>query len=166
MNNNIQLSKAIYIATKIHRDQYDKGGKPYILHPLHIMNQLMFDVELATIGVLHDVIEDSKGRVDFVTLTLAGFSRRILEGLDLLTHKEGDDYLGVYIKNICSNYDAIRVKRKDLEHNSDITRLKGIRPKDIERIEKYHKAFLILGEAKRKFHVKEINGKILRRINI
>ena len=43
------------------------------------------------------------------------------------------------------------IKRKDLEHNSDITRLKGIRPKDLERMEKYHKAFLYLGEAKKQF---------------
>jgi len=46
------------------------------------------------------------------------------------------------------NIDAIRVKRKDLEHNSDITRLKGIKKNDLERIEKYHKAFTTLGEYK------------------
>lgn len=32
----------------------------------------------------------------------------------------------------------------DLEHNSSILRLKGIRQKDLERIQKYHRAYFIL----------------------
>tara|TARA_R110002012_G_C11197033_1_gene559343 strand:- start:178 stop:378 length:201 start_codon:yes stop_codon:yes gene_type:complete len=39
---------------------------------------------------------------------------------------------------------ARQVKKADLRHNSDITRLKGIGPKDKERIEKYHKAYSLL----------------------
>lgn len=150
MNKQEQLSKAIQIASTVHEGQFDKGGKPYILHPLHLMNQLLFDAELATIAVLHDVIEDSDGNVTTKTLWEDGFNLRVTTVVDRLTHKPGDDYFD-YIKNICVDYDAIRVKRKDLEHNSDITRLKGVTEKDLKRIEKYHKAFLILGEAKKKF---------------
>ena len=151
MKNQKQLAKAIEIATTTHSGQFDKGGKPYILHPLHLMTQLMFDVELAIIAVLHDVIEDSNGKVTLNSLKDEGFSDRVLIALDLLTHKKNDDYITVYIQNISKNYDAIRVKRKDLEHNSDITRLKGLRPKDIERIAKYYEAFTLLGQAKETF---------------
>ena len=66
-----QLAKAISIAVYAHQDQFDKGGKPYILHPLHLMNQLMFDVELAQIALLHDVIEDSN--ITLEDLTEQGF---------------------------------------------------------------------------------------------
>jgi len=146
-----QLALAIEIATLAHRNQFDKGGKPYILHPLHIMNQLMHDTQLATIGVLHDVVEDSEWTIK--TLREAGFSGRVCVALELLTHKQCDNYLGEYIKGIGENYDAICVKRKDLAHNSCITRLKGnvVDDKSIARIEKYHIAYVYLGRAKTKF---------------
>ncbi len=142
------LGQAIYIATTAHAGQYDRGGKPYILHPLHIMTTLLFDVELAIIGVMHDVVEDSN--VTLEDLTLEGFSPRVINALGLLTHRLSTPY-GEYIEGICGNYDAVRVKRKDLEHNSDITRLKGATEKDLARTKKYHKAFTRLTEAKRTF---------------
>ena len=154
MNKQQQLSTAIRIASQVHEYQFDKGGKSYILHPLRLMMQLMFDIQLATIAILHDVIEDSDGKITLKILMEMGFSKRVLEGIEFLTHYPKDDYLKVYIPRICLSYDAIRVKRKDLGDNSDITRLKGVGSKDIVRIEKYHKAFLILGEAKRKFEEK------------
>jgi (p)ppGpp synthase/HD superfamily hydrolase len=141
-----QLDKAIRIATIAHSNQFDKGGKPYILHPLHLMNQLMFDPELATIAVLHDVIEDSGYTIEF--FIEEGYSRRVTDALQLLTHDPKEPYED-YISKIAINYDTVRVKRKDLHHNSDITRLKGVTEKDLKRMEKYHKAFLFLGEAKR-----------------
>ena len=144
-----QLSLAIKIASTVHMNQLDKGGKPYILHPLHLMNQLLFDTQLATIAVLHDVIEDSNYRI--IDLKTRGFSDRVRNAVNLLTHSSNQDYLKDYIPSICTNIDAIRVKRKDLEHNSDITRLKGVTAKDLKRIEKYHKAFLMLGEARSNF---------------
>lgn len=144
------LDKAILIATLTHTGQFDKGGKPYILHPLYLMSQLMYDTELATIAVLHDVIEDSRGQVTLKDLQGEGFSARVIVALDLLTHKKGVPYED-YIEGIASNFDAIRVKRKDLGHNSDITRLKGVTEKDLTRMEKYHRAFLRLGEARKNF---------------
>ncbi len=144
-----ELAKAISIATMAHEGQFDKGGKPYILHPLHLMNQLMFDVPLAIVAVLHDVVEDSLYTFD--DLVAEGFSDRVLAALILLTRDDSADYLEDYIPRICTNYDAIRVKRKDLEHNSDITRLKGILDEDLERLKKYHIAFTMLSEARVNF---------------
>lgn len=140
-----QLSQAILIATIAHDQQFDKAGKPYILHPLHVMNQLLFDTQLATIGVLHDVVEDSG--ITLLNLRQRGFSDRVTSALSLLTHNPDVSY-SQYIQEISTNYDALRVKRKDLQHNSDITRLKGITQKDFARMQKYHEAFLILGKAK------------------
>jgi len=151
MNEAQQLATAIKIASDVHANQFDKGGKPYILHPLHLMNQLLFDPQLATIAVLHDVIEDSKGEWTIERMKEQGFSQRVLDALTLLTHNKADDYLTVYIPRIATNFDAIRVKRKDLTHNSCITRLKGITDKDEARIKKYHIAFTMLGQAKANF---------------
>ncbi len=143
------LNKAISIAVSAHAGQFDKGGKPYILHPLHLMNQLMYDTELAIIAVLHDVVEDS----DVWTignLKDEGFSERVIHAIELLTHVEGESYQR-YIDKIATNIDTITVKRKDLEHNSCITRLKGVSRKDLARMEKYHLAFIQLGEALSQF---------------
>ena len=146
-----QLGLAVKIASEIHLGQFDRGGKPYILHPLHLMQQLLFDHELASIAVLHDVIEDGEGAVTIESLKQDGFSSRVCDALQLLTHKPGQEYLSEYIQGICTNYDAVRVKRKDLEHNSNITRLIGVGAKDLSRTEKYHKAFVMLGDAKLRF---------------
>lgn len=148
-NENKQLADAISFASSAHKGQFDKGGDPYILHPLHLMNQLLWDKTLAAIAVMHDVVEDSD--ITLEILESVGFSQRIVSALDCLTHRDGESY-NDYIERICTNKDAITVKRKDLEHNSDITRLKGVSAKDLARMEKYHKSFLKLGEARRKFH--------------
>lgn len=147
MNNQKQLALAIQTATNAHVNQFDKGGKPYILHPLHLMMQLSYDTELATIAVLHDVVEDSP--VTITDLVHNGFSERVTTALALLTHNDKDSY-EEYIEKIAINLDAVTVKRKDLEHNSCITRLKGVKDKDTERMKKYHKAFIYLGEARDK----------------
>jgi len=139
------LGLAIEIAVEAHKGQEDKGGLPYILHPLHLMKQLMFDIELAIIAVLHDVVEDSEWTIE--QLRDEGFSERVVSALALLTHNPDDSY-DAYIEKIATSLDAVLVKRKDLEHNTDITRLKGLRPKDLKRMAKYHRAFIRLGEAK------------------
>ena len=143
-----QLALGITLAAMGHKYQFDKGGKPYILHPLHLMNQLLFDTQLATIAVMHDLIEDTD--LTLSILVLAGFSDRVITALDLLTHSKGVSYED-YILMISSNYDAIRVKRKDLQHNSCATRLKGVTEKDFLRMQKYQKAYTFLGEARSKF---------------
>ena len=144
-----QLGLAIRVASEAHDGQFDKGGRPYILHPIKLMQQLLYDPQLATIAVLHDVTEDSNHTVS--KLREMGFSERVLSALALLHHKKGDDYLSEYIQKIGGNYDAIIVKRKDLEHNSDITRLKGVTTKDFERIKKYQIAYTMLSGYKRSF---------------
>lgn len=51
------LNRAIEIATLAHAGQVDKGGAPYIMHPIRVM--LAMDTEEARIvAVLHDVLED------------------------------------------------------------------------------------------------------------
>jgi (p)ppGpp synthase/HD superfamily hydrolase len=55
------LSDAILLATMAHKDQIDKAGLPYILHPLHVMQaviQTQGPGEVAMAAVLHDVVED------------------------------------------------------------------------------------------------------------
>ncbi len=136
------LAKAIKIASEVFEDKTDKSNKPYILHCLRVMQSVdQSDEELMQIAILHDVIEDTNYTIN--DLKEIGFSQRVLVALNLLTHESNVHY-DDYIKSISNNIDAIKVKLADLKDNSDITRLKGLRKKDFDRMEKYHKAFIYL----------------------
>jgi (p)ppGpp synthase/HD superfamily hydrolase len=137
------LAVAIALAAKVFEDKTDKSGKPYILHCLRVMNGVdQNDEEQMQIAVLHDVVEDTDTTIsDLVRL---GFSERVINAITLLTHNSNTTTYDNYIKAISYNTDATRVKLADLKDNSDITRLKGLRKKDIERTEKYHRAYVFL----------------------
>ncbi len=51
------LERAIALAAQAHAGQVDKGGAPYILHPLRVMLRLTHP-EARIVAVLHDVLED------------------------------------------------------------------------------------------------------------
>ncbi len=136
------LGTAIRIAASVHEKQTDRGGNAYLLHPIRIMLRLRTnDEELMAMAILHDVVEDSTWTLE--ALRQEGMSDRVLEALECLTHPNDEPY-EEYIKRVATNVDAIKIKLEDLRDNSDITRLKGLRKKDFERIEKYHKAYVYL----------------------
>lgn len=136
------LDKALLIATNAHHGQFDKGGNPYILHPLKVMHYLKTDdEELMCMALLHDVIEDTN--VTYQDLRDAGISERVIKALQCLTKQRGQTY-EEYKSAVVSNYDAMRVKMADLRHNTDIRRLKGVTEKDIARIAKYQTFYMEL----------------------
>ena len=131
------LAEAIALAAEKHKDQFDKGGMPYVLHPLKVMHYLKSDdIELMCIAVLHDIVEDTD--VTCADLRVLGMSERVIIAVKLLTKVQGQTH-EEYLDGIKSNIDAILVKLADLRHNSDIRRLKGITEKDAARLNKYCK---------------------------
>lgn len=68
----MNLQRAIEIAAEAHREQTDKAGAPYLLHPLRVMMLLETDDE-RIVGILHDVVEDGPGWT-FERLEEEGFS--------------------------------------------------------------------------------------------
>lgn len=134
-----QLSLMIKLAAEGHKDQFDKGGRPYILHVLKVMHYLKSDDdELNCIAVGHDLVEDCG--VNFVELAAYGFSERVIDGINRLTKKTGQSH-NEYLSGILYSSDACRVKLADLRHNTDIRRLKGLREKDFARMQKYLKMY-------------------------
>jgi (p)ppGpp synthase/HD superfamily hydrolase len=143
------LSQMIKLATEAHDGQFDKGGQPYILHPLTVMHKLRSDdEELNCIAVGHDLIEDTYVTEKF--LRDLNFTKRIIVGILGLTKSSGESE-DAYYSHVEKYLDLILVKKSDLRHNSDIRRLKGVTTKDILRMENYHKRFLQLSEAEKKF---------------
>ena len=137
------LEKAIEIAVRAHAGQKTKDGSPYILHPLRLMTRMGTDEERMA-AVLHDVVEDTA--VTPEDLREAGIPEEVLAAVKLLTHEEGVSYED-YVRRLKPNPVARRVKLADLEDNSDIRRLKGVEDKDLERMRRYHRAWLILQPA-------------------
>jgi len=137
------LGKAIAITSEAFKDKVDRGGQPYILHCLRVMNDMpKEDLELKSAAVMHDLIEDTDWNA--TKLYEAGFSTRVVVAVMSMTHinQSYEDY----IRGISSNKDAVQIKLADLKDNSDITRLKGLTKKDFDRMEKYHKAYTYLSK--------------------
>lgn len=141
------LSKAIAWSSCLLEDKLDRGGQPYILHPVYVMNQVIhLGLDYAILGICHDCPEDC-----FPTIEegLEAFRRNVIDDedlirdLDRLSHYSDESY-AAYIKGIKFSSRATKVKLVDLEHNSTITRLKGIRQKDMDRIRKYHASYCYL----------------------
>lgn len=135
------LEKAIGLALRVHRGQRDRYGRPYILHPLHVMLQMDNDVEMMA-AVLHDVIEDSD--TTLADLQAEGFPPAVLEAVRLMTHDKGAISYEAYVRRLKPNETARKIKMADLEHNMDIRRMDRVRPADVERLEKYRRAWEML----------------------
>ena len=137
---NSKLDSAIVLASQTHMGQKDKGGSVYILHPLRVMMQMENEDE-KIVAVLHDVVEDSS--LTFDDLKNQGFSNDIIDALKCLTKEKGEAYED-FIERVSQNRLATKVKIADIKDNIDVTRLKTINEKDLERIQKYHNALMRL----------------------
>ena len=127
------LEEAILLAVQAHHGQMDKGGFPYILHPLRIMSRMRTETEMI-VAVLHDVIEDTEVTLD--DLREKGFSDEVIAAVDSLSRRENESYKD-FIKRIKLNPLAVQVKFGDLEDNMDIRRLNSIDDADRERLMRY-----------------------------
>jgi len=136
------LIRAIEIAAKAHAEQVDKAGEPYILHPLRLMLRMATEAERIT-AVLHDVVEDSGFTLD--DLIAEGFAREIVHAVDALSKREGEDYMQ-FVRRASEDPIARRVKRADLEDNLNLTRIRKLTDRDLERVLRYHRALEILAE--------------------
>lgn len=134
--------KAMVICYDAHMHQRDKSGMPYVFHPIHLAEQ-MPDEATTIVALLHDVVEDSIYSLQ--DLRGMGFPGEVVEAIGLLTHTDNSPYME-YIEELKDNRIARIVKLADLRHNSDLTRLKQITEKDLERVAKYQKAIEILSD--------------------
>ncbi|MCU0119903.1 HD domain-containing protein [Pseudomonas sp. B2M1-30] len=130
------LERAIAIAATAHTGQVDKGGAPYILHPLKVMLR-MTTLEERIVAVLHDVVEDCGISLD--DLRREGFSEEVLSAIESVTKVPGESYED-FVERSAQNPIGRVVKLADLEENSDLSRIASPGWEDLERIEKYRRA--------------------------
>lgn len=134
---------AMRIACAAHQGQEDKGGFPYIHHPLHLAEQMTDELTCAA-ALLHDVVEDTDWTLE--QLAQQGIPAPVLEALALLTHAPDTPYLD-YVRDLSGNPIARAVKLADLRHNSDPSRLSNPDGNARARSNKYARAAALLEAA-------------------
>ena len=146
--------KAMKLAYAAHHGQTDKSGVPYIIHPIHVAEQ-MNDETTTILALLHDVVEDTH-----VTMFEIGekFGQNIVDILTLLTHDDNTPYLE-YINKIKSNPYATKVKIADIRHN--LERLNML-PEDVQiRLKsKYDEAWKILNNNEKELTDENLQKKL------
>ena len=110
--------EAIKIAYNAHHGQVDKGGMPYVLHPVHLAEQ-MEDEYSTCVALLHDVVEDTGVTLEELEKI---FPQPVIDAVALMTHPRGEPYLE-YVARLKENPIAKAVKLADIAHNRDQSRV-------------------------------------------
>lgn len=134
------LGRALAICAVEFQDVTDKGGRPYMEHCLYVMDGAKHLTDQERIAfLLHDLFED-RPKWTAERMRSEGFTQYTIDIMIAMTHLEGESY-DDYIRRISMNPMARIGKRRDLRSNMDVTRLKGLRRKDFDRLEKYARAY-------------------------
>lgn len=137
------IEAAYAIASYLHFGVKDKGGNPYIQHPMWVAMQLMMKgepLEVIIAAILHDTVEDTSLThqelrnwfTPVICDAVVALSFQV-EGHETETRQE-------YMRRVAMNPIARKVKLMDLTHNMDIKRLKNrhqLTEKDLARIKIY-----------------------------
>ena len=135
--------QALVLSFKAHKNQQDKSGLPYVYHPFHLADQMRTEAE-ACVALLHDTIEDAGYTLQ--TLKDAGMPDEVIEAVLALTHDSRTPYLD-YVLGLRDKPLARAVKTADLKHNSNLSRLDTVTPKDRRRYVKYQMALALLDDS-------------------
>lgn len=132
------LAAAIILATDGHRGQIDKGGVPYILHPLSVMRRCAeagYDgYSYLITAVLHDVVEDTKCTLvsidNIFGPNIAGYVKSVT--------REKDEKYYDFVLRAMDNWVGRVVKFHDLMDNTDPSR--ALSNKSLHLVKRYERA--------------------------
>lgn len=138
-----KLALAISITAQAFVDKVDRGGHPYILHCLRVMNAVSHLGEDAMCAaVMHDLIEDCPGW-SIIRLEKFGFSETTLNAVAVLTKTEFQDYPN-YINRVSFEKIPRAIKIADLEDNLIVYRTAMIKGINVGLLNKYIDAYRVL----------------------
>lgn len=127
------IEKAIELAAREHAGVVDKGGQPYIFHPLRLMFAVIRPFEKMA-AILHDVVEDTP--VKLAELRDMGFPAEVVAAVDALTKRAGESRMEA-ARRAAKNPIALVVKLADVKDNMDISRIANLTEKDFGRLKEY-----------------------------
>lgn len=150
LNVSSALEKALSLATEAHGGQVDKGGRPYINHPIAVAAMVDSEDE-KVVALLHDVVEDTGITLEDLHRKY-GFSSKIVYAVDCITKRAGES-LHDYLLRVKRSELATAVKIADLTHNSDLSRISEPQAKDIQRVIRYRKELAFLKDPDSIFNI-------------
>lgn len=113
---NEEVLKAVTVATRAHQGHFRKDGSPYISHVVRVALRLnTSDPQLLAVALLHDTVEDTSVTLD--ELKELGFSQVVIDAVDAITKRPGEQYQRDFIERICKNPIARAVKMADIADN-------------------------------------------------
>ena len=143
LKEDVSCANYIWIAESIIRSAFngvkDKGGADYVDHILRVASRFSGLQKVA--ALLHDLLEDCPWWSFAAICNL--FPKEVCDAVMALTKSPEESY-NHYISGLMGNQWAIEIKISDLEDNMNITRLQVLGDKDIDRLKKYHEAYLLL----------------------
>ena len=111
----LTLGEAIALAAQAHEGETDrKSGEAYMFHIMRVTMAVTGERE-RIVAALHDVVEHVDGWT-FERLRQAGAAKEIVEAVDALTRREGENYLD-FARRAAANPLARPVKIADLHDN-------------------------------------------------
>ena len=78
------LREAYRFSAKQHREQVRQSGEPYLSHPLEVANilaELKLDVACVSVGLLHDVVEDTLTTINKIQETFGEDIAHLVDGV-------------------------------------------------------------------------------------
>jgi (p)ppGpp synthase/HD superfamily hydrolase len=144
------FNKAIIIAEKVHANQMDKKGYPYMSHVIDIASRVShFGESYQIVGLLHDAIEDAEPtsfRSEIAKEIESTFDIEIINAIKAMTKVLGEDYYKSYLPRLKKDKIAIQIKIADASHNLSKAHLIEDRVFQNKLREKYIKVLDVLGE--------------------
>ena len=140
---------ACFVAVNALAGKRDKAGNDYAYHMIRVAMESTNSGDKHTIGILHDVVEDSDWTLD--DLRDAGFSERVVAGVDGMTRrvKQGELYFD-FIVRCGRNPDSLDRKLVDLADNQNQSRNDYlVTDEDRERLNKYILSYNYLVDIKK-----------------
>ncbi|MDO7904869.1 GTP pyrophosphokinase [Paenibacillus sp. JX-17] len=134
------ITQAVMLAAHYHDGQTDKGGNPFVFHPLRLMLKALSEEE-QVIAILHDLIEDTS--ITISELERRGFNSEVTAAVEALSRGEHESY-DDFIRRIKKNTLARRVKILDLQDNVEMVRHKDLDAQREKQLRKYSRALDIL----------------------
>src|SRR5271163_1593345 len=121
------LERAFRYASEMHKGQKRQSGEPYMVHPLavtHLLADMQADLVCLETGLLHDIVEDTKVRLDEIRGLFGEDVARCVDGvtklkkIEMLTREERQaESLRKMLLAMTSDIRVIIVKLADRLHN-------------------------------------------------
>lgn len=135
------IQKAWFLAAFFHFGQKWKDGKDMMKH-LQIVASSFKDMAEIVTAILHELLACTDCNSSLIKVI---FGERILEAVEALTRKRGEDIVYSYIPRLRKNPLGKKVKIIDIRELMDLNKLEEITQQDIETYHKYKQVGMMLG---------------------